>query len=176
MSFKIVPMIKEEEISKRIAELGKTISKDYEGDNLYLLGILKGSIMFMTKLMENIDNEKMEIDFMSVSSYGNEFESSGDVRILKDIDESIEGKNVLIIEDIVDTGKTMQRLKEMLLARKPKSLKICTLLDKPSRRVVDIKPEYVGFTIENKFVAGFGLDLEQCYRQLPFVGEVVFEK
>ena len=175
MSRRIDPLITEEQIKARVKELGKQISDDYRGKDLLLIGILKGSIPFLCSLMWEIDNEKLAMDFMDVSSYGSETESSGDVKILKDIDSSIKGKNVLIVEDIVDTGRTMQKLLGMLNTREPASLKICTLLDKPSRRVCDVKVDYVGFEIENKFVAGFGLDDDQYMRQLKYVGEVIFD-
>ena len=176
MSRRIDPLITEEQIKARVKELGKQISDDYKGKDILLVGILKGSIPFLCSLMWEIDNEKLAMDFMDVSSYGSETESSGDVKILKDIDSSIKGKNVLIVEDIVDTGRTMQKLLGMLKTREPASLKICTLLDKPSRRVCDVKVDYVGFEIENKFVAGFGLDDDQYMRQLKYVGEVIFDK
>lgn len=175
MSRRIDPLITEEQIKVRVKELGKQISDDYRGKDLLLIGILKGSIPFLCSLMWEIDNEKLAMDFMDVSSYGSETESSGDVKILKDIDSSIKGKNVLIVEDIVDTGRTMQKLLGMLKTREPASLKICTLLDKPSRRVCDVKVDYIGFEIENKFVAGFGLDDDQYMRQLKYVGEVIFD-
>ncbi|MBR4313833.1 MAG: hypoxanthine phosphoribosyltransferase [Lachnospiraceae bacterium] len=176
MSRRIDPLITEEQIKVRVKELGKQISDDYRGKDLLLVGILKGSIPFLCSLMWEIDNEKLAMDFMDVSSYGSETESSGDVKILKDVDSSIKGKNVLIVEDIVDTGRTMQKLLGMLKTREPASLKICTLLDKPSRRVCEVKVDYVGFEIENKFVAGFGLDDDQYMRQLKYVGEVIFDK
>lgn len=175
MSRRIDPLITEEQIKARVKELGKQISDDYRGKDLLLIGILKGSIPFLCSLMWEIDNEKLAMDFMDVSSYGSETESSGDVKILKDIDSSIKGKNVLIVEDIVDTGRTMQKLLGMLKTREPASLKICTLLDKPSRRVCDVKVDYIGFEIENRFVAGFGLDDDQYMRQLKYVGEVIFD-
>ena len=175
MSRRIDPLITEEQIKARVKELGKQISDDYREKDLLLIGILKGSIPFLCSLMWEIDNEKLAMDFMDVSSYGSETESSGDVKILKDIDSSIKGKNVLIVEDIVDTGRTMQKLLGMLKTREPASLKICTLLDKPSRTVCDVKVDYVGFEIENKFVAGFGLDDDQYMRQLKYVGEVIFD-
>ena len=175
MSRRIEPMITEEEIKKRIKELGKQITEDYKGKDLLLIGILKGSVPFLCALMWEIDNEKLAIDFMDVSSYGSDTESSGDVKILKDMDTSIKGKNVLIVEDIVDTGRTMQKLLGMLATREPASIKICSLLDKPSRRVCNIDVDYVGFQIENRFVAGFGLDDDQYMSQLKYVGEVIFD-
>ena len=176
MSRKIDIFITEDQIKNRIKELGKQITEDYKGKDLLLIGILKGSVPFLCSLMWEIDNEKLAIDFMDVSSYGSETESSGDVKILKDIDSSIKGRNVLIVEDIVDTGRTMDKLLEMLNTREPASLKVCTLLDKPSRRVCDVKIDYIGFEIENRFVAGFGLDDDQYMRQLKYIGEVIFDK
>ena len=175
MSYKLVSLITEEEIKKRITELAKEITKDYRDDDLFIVGILKGSMPFVCSLMWEIENEAMTVDYMCVSSYGSGTESSGIVRILKDLDESIEGRNVLIVEDIVDTGRTMSKLLELLTTRNPKSIKICTLLDKPSRRTTEVKLDYIGFQIENIYVAGFGLDYDQKLRQLKYIGEVVFD-
>ena len=161
-------LITEEQIRKRVDELGAQITKDYEGKSLLLIGILKGSVPFMADLMRRIDTD-VEIDFMSVSSYGSTTTSSGVVRIIKDLDHSLEGKNVLIVEDIVDSGLTLSYLKEHLLRRKPASLKVCTFLDKPSRRKVDFTPDYCGFEVEDKFIVGYGLDFDQKYRQLPYI-------
>ena len=161
-------LITEEQIRKRVDELGAQISKDYEGKNILLIGILKGSVPFMADLMRRIDGD-VEIDFMSVSSYGSTTKSSGVVRILKDLDHSIEGKDVLIVEDIVDTGLTLSYLKNELLGRRPASLKIATMLDKPSRRKVEFTPDYCGFEVEDKFIVGYGLDFDQKYRQLPYI-------
>ena len=174
MSREVREFISEEEIKKRIKELGKKITDDYRGKDILLVGILKGSVPFLTALMWEIDNPELSMDFMQVSSYGANTESLGDVKILKDLDDSIKDKNVLIVEDIVDTGRTIERLKGMLNTREPKSLKVCTLLDKPSRRTCDVKADYVGFEIDNVFVAGFGLDDNQLMRQLKYVGEVIF--
>ena len=174
MSREIREFISEEQIKKRVKELGKQITEDYKGKNLLLIGILKGSVPFLTSLMWEIDNPLLTIDFMSVSSYGSGTESSGDVKIMKDLDDSIKDKNVLIVEDIVDTGRTIERLKHMLSTREPKSVKVCTLLDKPSRRECDVNADYIGFEIDNVFVAGFGLDDDQYVRQLKYVGEVIF--
>ena len=174
MSREIREFISEEQIKKRVKELGKQITEDYKGKDILLIGILKGSVPFLTSLMWEIDNELLTIDFMQVSSYGAGTESTGDVKIIKDLDDSIKDRNVLIVEDIVDTGRTIERLKHMLSTRQPASLKVCTLLDKPSRRECDVKADYVGFEIENVFVAGFGLDDDQRVRQLKYVGEVIF--
>lgn len=169
------PYIEREKIEKRIAELGKEITKDYKGKDLKLICILKGSAPFACELMKNIDNDKLTIDFMCVSSYGSGTESSGVVKIIKDLDKSIEGENVIIVEDIIDSGNTLANLLNVLKTRKPKSLKICTLLDKPARRKAKVESDYVGFDIEDKYVAGYGLDYDQLYRQLPYIAELIFE-
>lgn len=171
---KISVLISQEDISKRLAEMGAQISKDYEGcEELVLVCILKGSVYITCELSRSI-TVPVTLDFMSVSSYGNAKESSGRVRILKDLDESIAGKDVLIIEDIIDSGRTLQNLYEMLSGRNPKSVKICTLLDKPDRRIPEctINVDYTGFVIPDKFVVGYGLDYEQKLRNLPYVGVV----
>ena len=171
MSEKIRELISEEDVAKKIAEMGAQISKDYEGESVYLLCILKGGVFFTTELAKHI-TVPVNIDFMSVSSYGGETTSSGIVRIVKDLDTPIEGKNVLIAEDIIDTGRTLAYLMEHLRQRKPKSLKLCTLLDKPDRRVSDVKVDYTGFEIPDEFVVGYGLDYDQKYRNLPYIGVV----
>jgi hypoxanthine phosphoribosyltransferase len=165
-------LITEEQLKKRIAELGKQISQDYAGQDLLLVCVLRGGVMFLTDLMRNLDLPHM-IDFMALSSYGvGARQSSGKVRITMDLTMDIYNRNVLVVEDIVDSGRTMASLLEVLSTRQPKSLKICTLLDKASRREVDIQLDYVGFNIEDKFVFGYGLDLDEYYRDLPFVGVV----
>ena len=174
MSEKIRELISEEDVAKKIAEMGAQISKDYEGESVYLLCILKGGVFFTTELAKHI-TVPVNIDFMSVSSYGGETTSSGIVRIVKDLDTPIEGKNVLIAEDIIDTGRTLAYLMEYLKQRKPKSLKLCTLLDKPDRRVSDVKVDYTGFEIPDEFVVGYGLDYDQRYRNLPYVGVIEFD-
>ena len=174
MSERIRELISEEDVAKKIAEMGAQISRDYAGESVYLLCILKGGVFFTTELAKHI-TVPVNIDFMSVSSYGGETTSSGIVRIVKDLDESIEGKEVIIIEDIIDSGRTLSHLKKLLGQRNPASLKICTLLDKPERRVVDVDVEYVGFQIEDKFVVGYGLDYDQQYRNLPYIGVVEFD-
>lgn len=168
---KIDVMITEEEISKRVNELAGMISKDFSGQDVHLICILKGSIFFTAELAKRIENE-VTLDFMSVSSYGDGTESSGRIKIVKDIDEGIEGKNVIVVEDIIDSGRTLSFLLEMLKARKPKELKLCTLLNKPDRRVVDIPVDYIGFDIPDKFVVGYGMDYAQKYRALPYIGVV----
>ena len=170
--FKITKtLLTEEEIKARVAELGKQIEKDFEGQDLLVVGILKGASVFVADLIRNI-NLDVNMDFMSVSSYGNAMESSGSVKILKDLDVDIKGKNVLIVEDIIDSGLTLSNLTKELGAREPKSLKICTLLDKPERRKADIPVDYVGFVIEDKFIVGYGIDYAEKYRNLPYIGIV----
>lgn len=162
-------LISNEELVKRTKELGAQISKDYENKEIRLICVLKGGVMFMTDLSKEI-KPKVSMDFMAVSSYGNETSSSGIVKIVKDLDEAIEGKDVLIVEDIIDSGRTLSYLLKVLQERKPSSIKIITLLDKPDRRVVDVDVEYVGFTIPDEFVVGYGLDYMQYYRNLPYIG------
>ena len=171
MNTKISVMISEEEINKRVCEIAEQISKDYAGKEVHLIAILKGSVFFACELAKRI-TVPVTIDFMSVSSYGNSRESSGIVKIAKDLDETLEGKNVLIVEDIIDSGRTLYYLMDILSKRNPKSMKLCTLLDKPERRVKDVKVDYVGFNIPDEFVVGYGLDYAQRYRNLPFIGVV----
>ena len=164
-------MLSQEEIEKKVVELAGKIKKDYEGQDILLVGILKGASVFVADLMRKIDLN-VNIDFMSVSSYGSGTESSGTVKILKDLDVDIEGKNVLIVEDIIDSGATLRNLYDTLMTRNPKSLKLCTLLDKPERRKVHIDVDYVGFTIEDKFIVGYGIDYDEKYRNLPYIAMV----
>lgn len=171
MSDKIRVLVSEEEVDKRIKEVGEQISKDYEGQEVHVICVLKGGVFFMCELAKRI-TVPLSMDFMSVSSYGNEKQSSGVVKIVKDLDEALEDKNVIIVEDIIDSGRTLSYLVEILKKRNPKSLKICTLLDKPERRVTDVKVDYVGFNIPDEFVVGYGLDFAQKYRNLPFIGVV----
>lgn len=161
-------LISEEEIDKRCKEIGAQISKDYSGKTPVVLGLLKGSIPFMAELIKHLSID-CEIEFMAVSSYSGT-ESNGDVKIVKDLDRSIIGEDVIIVEDIVDTGKTLEKVKELLYSKGANSVTVASLLDKPDRRIVDIEAEYVGFVIPNEFVVGFGLDFNQKYRNLPFVG------
>lgn len=161
-------LLNEEQIKKRVAELGSQISRDYHGESLLVVGILKGAMIFLTDLVRNIDVPTF-FDFMAVSSYGSSTTSSGAVRILKDLDRSIEGRHVLIVEDIVDTGLTLQYLVENIKSRGPASLKVCTLLDKPSRRKVEVHVDYNGFNIPDEFVIGYGLDYNERYRNLPYI-------
>jgi hypoxanthine phosphoribosyltransferase len=163
-------LIDEETLQQRIRELGAEISRDYEGQDLLLLCILKGGILFLTDLMRHISIPH-EIDFLAVSSYGKNIrESTGVVRILKDLDKPVDGRHILIVEDIIDTGHTLDYITRNLIARQPASLKICTLLDKAERRQVDIPVDYTGFVIPDKYVFGYGLDLDEKFRNLPFIG------
>jgi hypoxanthine phosphoribosyltransferase len=162
-------LIDEETLHGRIAELGAQVADDYRGEDLLLIGVLKGAIFFMADLMRSIDIP-CEVDFMAISSYGAGIDSSGVVRILKDLDVSIEGRNVLVVEDIIDSGLTLSYLLRNLEAREPASLEVCALLTKPERRENDVACRYVGFEIPNRFVIGYGLDFAERYRNLPFVG------
>lgn len=162
-------LISEEELDVKTSELAKKISEDFKGQELILIGILKGGVVFASDIIKKI-NIPMEIEFMAVSSYGKESETSGVVTLKKDIDTSLAGKNVIVVEDIVDSGYTMKYLKKLLMDRHAESVKICTLLSKPSRRRVDIDLDYVGFEVPDEFVVGYGLDFDEKYRNLPFVG------
>ena len=161
-------LVSKEDLQRRVAERGSQISKDYEGRDLVLVGVLKGAVLFLADLMRSID-VPCEIDFMAVSSYGSQTDSSGVVRILKDLDASIEDRHVLIVEDIIDSGLTLQYLLRNLGARDPASIEVCALLTKPERRKVELEPRYVGFEIPNRFVVGYGLDHGERYRNLPYV-------
>lgn len=171
MTDKINVMISQEEVEKRIEALAQEITKDFEGCDVHLICILKGSVFFTCELAKRIPLP-LTIDFMQVSSYGDQKESSGRVKIVKDLDEHIEGKNVIIVEDIIDSGNTLKYLVDLLKVRKPATLKLCTLLDKPSRRVVEVPVDYTGFEIPDKFVVGYGLDYIQKYRNLPYIGVI----
>ncbi len=162
-------LISEKELDEKTSELAAKISADFKGEDLIMIGILKGGVVFAADIIKKI-NIPMEIEFMAVSSYGKESETSGVVTLKKDIDTSLEGKNVIVVEDIVDSGYTMKYLKKLLLDRHAKSVKICTLLSKPSRRRVEIALDYVGFEVPDEFVVGYGLDFDEKYRNLPFVG------
>jgi hypoxanthine phosphoribosyltransferase len=159
----------EEIIQQKIQELGATISKDYQGKTPLFVCILKGAVMFMADLAKRIEIP-MEMDFMAISSYGHSTKSSGVVRILKDLDKGVEGRDIIIVEDIIDTGLTLSYLRNMLLQRKAKSIRIVTLFDKPSGRTVEIEPDYYGFEVPNQFIVGYGLDYSDLYRNLPYVG------
>lgn len=165
-------LIDEQTIYKRIDELAKQIEEDYGDEEIVCICILKGSFPFTWELSKRIHKNNVTFEFMEISSYGDALETSGKINVKKDISCDISGKNVLIIEDIIDSGTTLSYLKEYLSLKTPNSIKIATLLSKPSRRVVDVPVEYIGFTIEDKFVVGFGLDMEQKYRNLPYIGYV----
>ena len=171
MEDKIRVLLSEEEVDKKIRELGDQISKDYAGKSIHLICVLRGGVFITCELAKRI-TVPVTMDFMSVSSYGDSTESSGRVKIVKDLDDKIEGKEVLIVEDIIDSGRTLSYLIELLASRKPNSIRLCTLLDKPERRVTDVKVDYVGFNIPDEFVIGYGLDYAQKYRNLPFIGVV----
>lgn len=164
-------LIPEEELDEKILELGKKISEDYDGKCVHLICILKGSIFFTCELAKRI-TVPVTIDFMTVSSYGGGTVSSGNIHIKKELDESIEGKDVIVIEDIIDSGRTLSHLIPILKERHPNSLKLCTMLDKPERREFEIQVDYNGFQIPDKFVVGYGLDFDQKYRNLPYIGVV----
>ena len=171
MEDKIRVLIAEEDVNRRINEVAAQINRDYAGKSVHLICILKGGVFFTCELAKRI-TVPVSLDFMSVSSYGGDTKSSGVVKIVKDLDDSLAGKNVIVVEDIVDSGRTLSYLLEMLKDRGPKSMKLCTLLDKPDRRVVDVKVDYTGFQIPDEFVVGYGLDYDQKYRNLPYIGVV----
>lgn len=174
MAETIKELFSEEAIDARIRELGAQISRDYAGKELHLICVLKGSSFFTCELAKRI-TVPVYLDFMSVSSYGSETTSSGVVKIVKDLDSPLKGKDVIVVEDIVDTGHTLSYLMGMLKGREPASLRLCTLLDKPERRVAEVFVDYIGFTIPDKFIIGYGLDYDQKYRNLPYIGTVEFE-
>ena len=173
MADKIRVLLSEEEVDNRIREIAGEINRDYAGKEVHLICILKGGVFFTCELAKRV-TVPVSLDFMSVSSYGNDTSSSGVVRIVKDLDETIEGKDVLIVEDIIDSGRTLSYLIEILKQRHPASIHLCTLLDKPERRVKDVKVDYVCFNIPDEFVVGYGLDYAQKYRNLPYIGVVEF--
>lgn len=161
-------LISEEQLKKKVAELGAKITEDYKGKDLLLVCVLKGAAIFVSDLMRDIDLP-LDIDFMAISSYGSNTKSSGVVRILKDLNASIEGRHVLIVEDIIDSGLTLSYMIENLKSRGPASVEICTILDKPDRRVVDLEIKYTGFKVPDEFVVGYGLDYDEKYRNLPYI-------
>ncbi|GFI24250.1 hypoxanthine phosphoribosyltransferase [Lachnospiraceae bacterium] len=175
MAEKIQVMLTEVEVNDRIKAIGEQISRDYAGKQVHLVCVLKGGSFFMCELAKRI-TIPVSLDFMSVSSYGGSTKSSGIVKIVKDLDESLKDKDVIVVEDIVDSGRTLSYLLELLQQREPKSMKLCTLLDKPERRVVDVKVDYTGFEIPDKFVVGYGLDYDQRYRNLPYIGVVTLDE
>lgn len=174
MSEHIEVLVTKEDVEKRISEMADEINRTYAGKSLHLVCVLKGGAFFMCELAKHL-NMPVSLDFMSVSSYGSATKSSGVVKIVKDLDEPIKDKDVLVVEDIVDSGRTLSYLMEMLRDRGPKSLHLCTLLDKPERRVVEVNVDYTGFQIPDKFVVGYGLDYDQHYRNLPYIGVVEFD-
>lgn len=173
MKEKVKIFLQEQEVNEKIAQIAAKISEDYAGEEVHLVGVLKGSVFFTCELAKRI-TVPVTMDFMSCSSYGNDTKSSGVVKIVKDLDEPLEGKNVLVIEDIIDSGRTLSYLLDILAKRNPKTLRLCTLLDKPDRRVKDVKVDYTCFEIPDEFVVGYGLDYAQKYRNLPFIGVVEF--
>ncbi len=175
MTERVETMISEADVDRRIQEIGEAITRDYAGKSVHLVCVLKGGSFFMCELAKRIDLP-VSLDFMSVSSYGGDTKSSGVVRIIKDLDDPIKDKDVIVVEDIVDSGRTLSYLLELLNDRKPKSLALCTLLDKPSRRVVPVNVNYTGFEIPDEFVVGYGLDYDQRYRNLPYIGVVRFDE
>ncbi len=171
MAEKVRVLLTEGEVDTRINQIGEQISRDYEGRQVHLVCVLKGGSFFMCELAKRI-TVPVSLDFMSVSSYGANTKSSGVVKIIKDLDEPLSGKDVIVVEDIVDSGRTLSYLLELLGQRGPKSLKLCSLLDKPERRVVDVNVDYTGFEIPDEFVVGYGLDYDQRYRNLPYIGVI----
>ncbi len=174
MAERIEVLLSEKEVDAKIREIAEMINRDYEGKQIHLICVLKGGTFFMCELAKRI-TVPVSLDFMSVSSYGGDTKSSGVVKIVKDLDESISGKDVLVVEDIVDSGRTLSYLMEMLRDRGPKSLRLCTLLDKPDRRVIEVPVDYTCFQIPDEFVVGYGLDYDQKYRNLPYIGIVKFD-
>lgn len=174
MAERVEVLLTEEEVDAKIQELGDQISKDYAGKQVHLVCVLKGGVFFLCELAKRI-TVPVSLDFMSVSSYGSDTKSSGVVKIVKDLDESLQGKDVIVVEDIVDSGRTLSYLLEMLRDRKPNSLRLCTLLDKPERRVIEVPVDYTAFQIPDEFVVGYGLDYDQRYRNLPYIGVVKFD-
>lgn len=172
MSEKIRVLLSEEQVDARIQEIADQINKDYEGKDVHMICVLKGGVFFMCELAKRV-TVPVSLDFMSVSSYGDDTKSSGVVKIVKDLDQPLEGKNVLVVEDIIDSGRTLSYLLKVLKQRGPKSVKLCTLLDKPERRVMkDVEVDYSCFNIPDEFVVGYGLDYAQKYRNLPYIGVV----
>ena len=175
MKERIEILFTEKELEKKITEIAKNIEMDFADKDLTLICVLKGGVMFMVDMAKKL-NQKVEFEFIDVSSYGNDTVSSGKMIINKDLETSIEGKNVILLEDIVDTGRTLSYLVEYLKSKNPATLKVCTLLDKPSRRVVDVNADYIGFTIPDAFIVGYGLDYAQKYRNLPYIGILHLEE
>lgn len=175
MSERIEQLISESDVDAKIKEMAEQINREYAGKELRLICVLRGGVFFGSELAKHL-TLPVTIDFMQVSSYGSGTESSGHIKIIKDLDDSIEGKDVLVVEDIIDSGRTLSHLLNLLKSRRPESLALCTLLDKPERRVVEVDVDYCGFTIPDLFVVGYGLDYAQKYRNLPYIGVVKFEE
>ncbi len=175
MAERVRVLLSEEEVDARIQAIGEEISRDYEGKQVHLICVLKGGSFFMCELAKRI-SVPVSLDFMSVASYGSDTKSSGVVKIVKDLDESLRDKDVIVVEDIVDSGRTLSYLLEVLRSREPRSLRLCTLLDKPERRVVNVAVDYTGFQIPDEFVVGYGLDYAQKYRNLPYIGVVELDE
>ena len=173
MSERIDVLLSEEQLSAKIAELGAQISRDYEGESVFVVCILKGAAFFACELAKRI-TVPLTIDFMATSSYGSGTVSSGDVKVTQDLSLDVEGRNVIIVEDIIDSGNTLKYLSQLFRERKAKSVRLCTMLDKPERREVEVAVDYTGFTIPDKFVVGYGLDYDQRYRNLPYIGVLEF--
>ncbi len=171
MAEKIGVLISEDKVNDRISEMAEAINKEYEGRSVHLIGVLKGSVFFMCELAKKLE-VPVTMDFMSVSSYGNETKSTGVVKLIKDLDESIQDRDVILVEDIMDSGRTLSYLIKILKERKPASFKVVTLLDKPDRRAVEINPDMTGFVIPDRFVVGYGLDCAQKYRNLSYIGVI----
>lgn len=175
MKEKVDVLISQEQVEKRVKEMADAINEQFAGKTVHLIGILKGSVFFLCELAKHI-TVPVTLDFMSVSSYGNGTNSTGVVKLVKDLDESIEGKHIILVEDILDSGRTLSYLVEMLKGRNPQSIQVITLLDKPERRVVDVKLDMCGFQIPDEFVVGYGLDCAQKYRNLPYIGVISFQE
>lgn len=174
MDYTIETLISQEEVQKKVVELAEKIKETYKGcSELLLVGLLRGSVIFLSDLAREINIDDVKLDFMTVSSYGNSMESSKDVKIKKDLEENIQGRDVLIVEDIIDTGFTLSKVTEILKLREPKSLRICTLLDKPDRREVEVNVDFVGFKIPDEFVVGYGIDYAEQHRNLKYIGKVI---
>ncbi|MCV3728427.1 hypoxanthine phosphoribosyltransferase [Ureaplasma miroungigenitalium] len=171
--YKIQEMISAAEIQTAVQKIADQINRDYEGKEIVLVGLLRGSVMFLADLARHIKNPHITIDFMSVSSYGHEMQTSGEIKILKDLDENIKDKNVIIVEDIIDTGFTLDKISKLLWSREPRSLTIATLLDKPECRISHVDVQYIGFQIPNEFVVGYGIDYAQMHRALPYIAKVI---
>lgn len=175
MKERVTTLISEEKLKERVQEIAKEITEFYNGEEVKTVCVLKGAVMFMVDLVKSLDLP-VKFDFMDVSSYGNSTESSGNIKILKDLDDPIEGENLLIVEDIIDSGRTLHYLLEYLKSKKPKSIKLCTLFDKPERREFDVHVDWTGFDIPDKFIVGYGLDYAQRYRNLPYIGVLHFDE